>query len=97
MILTSKPEDAAPPADPPESEAAMGTDFWKAKFDNICLFLAMCLVAWMIIHFVHHATDSSAIAWAETTFTTILGAYIGLTQAHRLVNKSNGNGNGAAK
>jgi hypothetical protein len=74
------------------------SDFLKSKFDNISLFLALCLLSGMIIHFVHHATDTSALNWAETTFTTVLGAYIGLTQAHRLPwSNKNGGTNGTPK
>lgn len=69
--------------------------FLQAKFDNISLFIAMLLLAWMIVHFVHHTDNPTALTWAEQTFTTVLGAYIGLTQAARVAWKSQGgNGNG---
>jgi hypothetical protein len=67
-------------------------DFLKAKFDNICLFLAMMLLSGMILHLVHHQDNPSALTWAEQTFTTVLGAYIGLTQAARIPWKSQPNG-----
>jgi hypothetical protein len=71
--------------------------FVQAKFDNISLFVAMSLLAWMIVHFVHHNDNTTALTWAEQTFTTVLGAYIGLTQAARIAwnNKpTNGGTNG---
>ena len=67
-------------------------EFLKSKFDNMSLFVALMMMSGMIIHFIHHSADVQALAWAETTFTTILGAYIGLTQAHRVMPKTNGNG-----
>lgn len=71
------------------------TDFLKAKFDNISLFVAMGLLAGMIMHLVHHDSASASLTWAEQTFTTVLGAYIGLTQASKYIQKTNGgNGNG---
>lgn len=73
-------------------------DFLKAKFDSISLFVAMALLAFMILHLVHRDYGSNvasvSLTWAEQTFTTVLGAYIGLTQAARLSPKSNGGTNG---
>lgn len=95
MIMSSQPQNSAtiPPSDSPAKEVVMDDhDFWKGKFDNICLFAALVLMAFMVIHFVHHSADGASISWAQTTFTTVLGAYIGLTQAHRLTSKPSGNG-----
>jgi len=69
-------------------------DFIKAKFDNLCLFAAMGMLAGLILHLAHHDPDSSTLTWATQTFTTVLGAYIGLTQAARLPWNKNGGTNG---
>ena len=71
-------------------------EFIKSKFDNLCLvFLIVLLVA--VLLFFAVKLDDKVVAWLEQTITTVLGAYIGLTQAHRIPwpNKTNGNGGNA--
>lgn len=70
-------------------------DFIKSKFDNICLLLLVVLVSILIYRADIHGGSIKLLDWLMQTATTILGAYIGLTQAARVAWKSNGgNGNG---
>lgn len=77
------------------------SDFLKSKFDNISLLLVMVLLGVMVLHIMHHHGDEAVTTWVEQTFTTVLGAYIGLTQAHRIpwgkggTNGTTKNGNGS--
>ena len=73
-------------------------DFFKAKFDNLCLVLMFFILIGVMMWF-QEKLDDKVVAWLEQTITTVLGTYLGLTQAHRLINKMNGNGgtNGATK
>jgi len=69
------------------------SDFLKGKFDNICLVGLIIILVGVLMWF-QDKSDDKVVAWFEQTITTVLGAYIGLTQAHRLPwpNKTNGNG-----
>jgi hypothetical protein len=70
--------------------------FFKAKFDNLSLFIMisamLAIMMWADIH-----SSDKFLSWLEQTATTVLGAYIGLTQASRAAWNKNGgsNGNGA--
>lgn len=68
-------------------------DFLKAKFDNLCLVFLIVLLVCVLMWF-QDKSDDKVVAWFEQTITTVLGAYIGLTQAARLPWKPQ-NGNGA--
>lgn len=70
-------------------------EFLKSKFDNICLLLLVTLIAVMIYRADIHGGSVKLLDWLMQTATTILGAYIGLTQAARVAwNKPNGGTNG---
>jgi len=65
-------------------------DFVKAKFDNISLVIIFFVLVGVMMWF-QEKLDDKVVAWLEQTITTVLGTYLGLTQAHRLLSK-NGNG-----
>lgn len=47
----------------------------------------------LLLHISHDKGDVDLLAWVEQALTTVLGAYIGLTQASRLSwNKGGNNG-----
>lgn len=85
MVLTSKPNETPQPPAPPEaeSEAPVSSDFFKSKFDNLSLFVLIILLVGVMVYADRLSSDKLA-AWLEQTVTTVLGAYIGLTQAHRV-------------
>ena len=58
-------------------------DFIKGKFDNICLFVIIIVLVFVMKWADNHSSDNF-LAWLEQTTTVVLGAYIGLTQAARL-------------
>lgn len=64
-------------------------DFIKAKFDNLCLVILIILFVGTLMWF-QDKSDDKVVAWFEQTITTVLGAYIGLTQAARMPWKQNG-------
>ena len=69
-------------------------DFIKSKFDNISLVIMFFVLIGVMMWF-QEKLDDKVVAWLEQTITTVLGTYLGLTQAHRLINKSgNGGTNG---
>jgi hypothetical protein len=73
-------------------------EFLKSKFDNISLFIVLVLLMLLMLHITHHHGDENVMGWMEQTFTTVLGAYIALTQVHRVAwNKPNGGQNGTKK
>ena len=59
-------------------------DFLKTKFDNISLLVLLFVMMGVLLHMSHDKVDADLVAWLEQALTTALGAYIGLTQAHRL-------------
>jgi hypothetical protein len=65
-------------------------DFLKAKFDNLSLVVMFFVLIGVMMWF-QEKLDDKVVAWLQQTITTVLGTYLGLTQAHRLINK-NGNG-----
>lgn len=73
-------------------------DFFKSKFDNLCLVGLITFLV-VVLMFFEQKSDDKVVAWFEQTITTVLGAYIGLTQAHRLpwLNGKNGDTNGQTK
>ncbi len=73
-------------------------DFFKSKFDNLSLLLLLFVMMGVLLHMSHDKADTDLVAWLEQALTTALGAYIGLTQAHRVpwLNK-NGGINGTSK
>ena len=66
-------------------------EFIKTKFDSLCLVFLIVLLTGVLMWFQNKA-DDKVVAWFEQTITTVLGAYIGLTQAARVAWKQNGNG-----
>lgn len=71
-------------------------DFLKSKFDNLSLFVLIVLLVGLMVY-ADRAGSDKFVAWMEQTVTTVLGAYIGLTQASRLPwpgKSSNGGTNG---
>jgi hypothetical protein len=64
-------------------------DFVKTKFDNLCLVFLIVLLVGVLMWF-QDKSDDKVVAWFEQTITTVLGAYIGLTQASRLPWKNGG-------
>ncbi len=70
-------------------------DFFKSKFDNLSLLVLLFVMMGVLLHMSHDKVDADLVAWLEQALTTALGAYIGLTQAHRIPwpNK-NGGSNG---
>jgi hypothetical protein len=48
-------------------------------------FLLIAVMMWF-----QERLDDKVVAWLEQTITTVLGTYLGLTQAHRLINKNGG-------
>lgn len=70
-------------------------EFLKSKFDNICLVGLIVFLVGVLMWF-QSSSDDKVVAWFEQAITTVMGAYIGLTQAHRLpwVNGKNGGVNG---
>ena len=68
-------------------------EFLKAKFDNISLVFILVLFVGVLMWFQDRA-DDKVVAWFEQTITTVLGAYIGLTQAGRIAWNKQGGTNG---
>jgi hypothetical protein len=70
------------------------SDFFKTKFDNICLVGLIVFLVCVLVYF-QDKSDDKVVAWFEQAITTVMGAYIGLTQAHRLpwANGKNGGTN----
>lgn len=57
-------------------------DFLRSKFDNLALlFLILILIG--VVMYGGKLGDEKLVAWLEQTVTTVLGAYIGLTQSPR--------------
>jgi hypothetical protein len=70
------------------------SDFIKGKFDNICLFVIIIVLVFVMKWADNHSSDNF-LAWLEQTTTVVLGAYIGLTQAARTPwTKQQGGNNG---
>jgi Tfp pilus assembly protein PilZ len=70
-------------------------DFLKSKFDNLCLVGLLVFMILILLHMSHDKADADLVAWLEQALTTVLGAYIGLTQAGRVAwNKPQGGTNG---
>lgn len=68
-------------------------DFLKSKFDNLSLFVLIMCMMLLLLHMSHDKQDDQLLSWVEQATTTVLGAYIGLTQASRAVwNKGGTNG-----
>lgn len=45
--------------------------------DKLLLFILTCLLGAMILHILHHGSaDGPLLAWAENSFSTVLGALI---------------------
>lgn len=73
-------------------------DFLKSKFDNLLLFILIMLMLIVLLHVTHDKGDDALVAWLEQALTTVLGAFIGLTQASRVAfSKSQTGGNGNDK
>lgn len=68
-------------------------DFLKSKFDNLCLFALLIFMGLLLLHMSHDKADVDLITWLEQALTTVLGAYIGLTQSSRLSWNKNGGTN----
>jgi hypothetical protein len=66
--------------------ASKGTgEFWgfiERKFDVISLLLLLLVLLSAALYFHQIITDTET-SWLEQTITTILGAYIGLTQTSK--------------
>lgn len=69
-------------------------DFLKSKFDNISLFVLIMCMMLLLLHISHDKQDDQLLSWVEQAITTVLGAYIGLTQASRSVWNKQGGTNG---
>jgi len=69
-------------------------DFLKSKFDNLCLFALIMIMLAVLVHVTHDKGDADLLAWVEQAATTVLGAYIGLTQASRAAWNKQGGTNG---
>jgi len=65
-------------------------DFLKSKFDSLCLFALLVLMGVLLLHVSHDKADVDLVSWLEQALTTVLGAYIGLTQVSRSQWKNGG-------
>lgn len=64
-------------------------DWLKLKFDNLSL-LGLILVLIGVLVYSDRLGSDKLVSWMEQTITTVLGAYIGLTQAGRTPWKGQG-------
>ena len=92
----AKPETVLPAPQPQEQASGGQMEFLKSQFFSLLLLVVFLALLVVMIHVLHHQSDSSVLSWLEQKDGEALAALLTLAtvRASQRNGDKNGNGNG---